>query len=148
MLFCQAWIAIMATRSNLAIPQTFPLEKPCSSNIGLMCYLVFWMSLYKDYLPPVRNTHEFLGTGSLYINELWLFLFLLTINLLMGIVQKIEAPSHPPNQDVLSYDILGYLRPPLPRLLICTISRKKVCSKNERLESSTQQIPGRKMILY
>ena len=82
MLFCQAWIAIMATRSNLAIPQTFPLEKPCGSNIGLMCYLVFWMSLYKDYLPPVRNTHEFLGTGSLYINELWLFLFLLTINLL------------------------------------------------------------------
>ena len=62
MLFCQAWIAIMATRSNLAIPQTFPLEKPCGSNIGLMCYLVFWMSLYKDYLPPVRNTHEFLGS--------------------------------------------------------------------------------------
>ena len=29
--------------------------------------------------PPVRNTHEFLGTGSLYIKELWLFLFLLTI---------------------------------------------------------------------
>ena len=82
MLFCQAWIAIMATRSNLAIPKTFPLEKQCGSNIGLMCYLVFWMSLYKDYLPPVRNTHEFLGTGSLYINELWLFLFLLTINLL------------------------------------------------------------------
>ena len=82
MLFCQAWIAIMATRSNLAIPKTFPLEKQRGSNIGLMCYLVFWMSLYKDYLPPVRNTHEFLGTGSLYINELWLFLFLLTINLL------------------------------------------------------------------
>ena len=82
MLFCQAWIAIMATRSNLAIPQTFSLEKPPGSNIGLMCYLVFWMSLYKDYLRLVRNTHEFLGTGSLYINELWLFLFLLTINLL------------------------------------------------------------------
>ena len=29
--------------------------------------------------PTVRSTHEFLGTGSLYIKELWLFLFLLTI---------------------------------------------------------------------
>ena len=82
MLFSQVWIAIRANRSNLAKPQTFPLEKLRGSNIGLMCYLVFWMSLYKDFLPPVRNTHEFLGTGSLYINELWLFLFLLTINLL------------------------------------------------------------------
>ena len=49
MLFCQIWIARRATRSNLAKPQTFLLEKPRGSYSGLRCSLVFWMSLYKDY---------------------------------------------------------------------------------------------------
>ena len=50
MLFCQVWIARRANRSNLAKPQTFPLEKPRGSNSGLRFSLVFWMSLYKDYI--------------------------------------------------------------------------------------------------
>ena len=49
MLFYQVWIARGATRTNLAKPQTFLLEKPRGSNSGLRCSLVFWMSLYKDY---------------------------------------------------------------------------------------------------
>ena len=49
MLFSQVWIAGRANKSNLAKPQTFPLEKLRSSNSGLRCSLVFWMSLYKDY---------------------------------------------------------------------------------------------------
>ena len=50
MLFCQVWIARRATTSNLTKPQTFPLEKPRRSYSGLRCSLVFWMSLYKDYI--------------------------------------------------------------------------------------------------
>ena len=50
MLFCQVWIARRATRYNLTKPQTFPLEKPRGLNSGLRCTLVFWMSLYKDYM--------------------------------------------------------------------------------------------------
>ena len=50
MLFCQVWIARRATTSNLTKPQTFPLEKPRGSYSGLRSSLVFWMSLYKDYL--------------------------------------------------------------------------------------------------
>ena len=49
MLFCQVWIVRRATTSNLTKPQTFPLEKPHSSNSGLRRFLVFWMSLYKDF---------------------------------------------------------------------------------------------------
>ena len=49
MLFCQVWIARRAITSNLAKPQTFPLEKLRGSYRGLKCSLVFWMSLYKDY---------------------------------------------------------------------------------------------------
>ena len=49
MLFCRIWMARRATRSNLAKPQTFPLENSRDSNSGLRFSLVFWMSLYKDY---------------------------------------------------------------------------------------------------
>ena len=49
MLFSQVWIPGRANRSNLEKPQNFPLEKLRSSNSGLRCSLVFWMSLYKDY---------------------------------------------------------------------------------------------------
>ena len=49
MVFCQVWIARRVSRSNLAKPQTFHLENPCSQKSGLRCSLVFWMSLYKDY---------------------------------------------------------------------------------------------------
>ena len=49
MLFCQVWIDRRASRSNLAKPQTFPLEKPRGLNSGLRFSLVFWMILYKDY---------------------------------------------------------------------------------------------------
>ena len=48
MLFCQVWIAKKAFTSNLAKPQTFPVEKLRSSYRGLKCSLVFWISLYKD----------------------------------------------------------------------------------------------------
>ena len=48
MLFCQVWIARSTTRSNMAKPQTFPLDNSRGSNSGLMFSLVFWMSLYKD----------------------------------------------------------------------------------------------------
>ena len=47
--FCQVWIVRKATRSNLAKPQTFSLEKQRGSNSGLRCSFIFWMSLYKDY---------------------------------------------------------------------------------------------------
>ena len=46
MLICHVWTARRATRSNLAKPQTFPLENPRGSNSGLRYSLVFWMSLY------------------------------------------------------------------------------------------------------
>ena len=49
MWFCQVWIVGKAITYNLAKPQTFPLEKPRSSNSGLRCCLVFWMNLYKVY---------------------------------------------------------------------------------------------------
>ena len=48
MSFCQVWIAKRAFTSNLAKPQTFPVEKLRSSYRGLKYSLVFWMSLYKD----------------------------------------------------------------------------------------------------
>ena len=48
MLFCQVWIARRAFTSNLAKPQTFPLEKLRGSYRGLKWSLAFWMSLYKD----------------------------------------------------------------------------------------------------
>ena len=60
MSFCQVWIARRATRSNLTKPQTFPLEKPRSSNTGLRCSLVFWMSLYKDY--------EYFAQGTQFVD--------------------------------------------------------------------------------
>ena len=50
MVFCQVWIVRRATTSNLTKPLTFPLEKPRGSNSGLRRSLVFWMSLYKDYV--------------------------------------------------------------------------------------------------
>ena len=59
MLFCQVWIAKRASRTNLAKPQTFPLENPRSSDSGLRFSLVFWMSLYKDYSPlPETNLNN------------------------------------------------------------------------------------------
>ena len=48
MSFCQVWIARKAARSNLAKPQTFPLEKPRGSISGLRCSFIFWMSFNKD----------------------------------------------------------------------------------------------------
>ena len=51
MLFCPVWIARRTTRHKLAKPQTYPLEKPRGSHSGLRCFHVFWMSLYKDYIP-------------------------------------------------------------------------------------------------
>ena len=65
MLFCQVWIDRRATRSNLAKPQTFPLENPRGSESGLRFSLVFSMSLYKDY----DST-----TSNLLINEALTFL--------------------------------------------------------------------------
>ena len=50
MLFCQVLKAQKPSRSNLAKPQTFPLEKPRNSISGLRCSHAFWMSLYKDYI--------------------------------------------------------------------------------------------------
>ena len=55
MLLSQVWIPGRANRSNLEKPQNFPLEKLRSSNSGLRCSLVFWMSLYKDYLNGGRE---------------------------------------------------------------------------------------------
>ena len=57
-------MARRATRSNLAKPQTFLLENMCGSNSGLSCSLVFWMSLYKDYIegetaPPTSQFVRF-----------------------------------------------------------------------------------------
>ena len=69
MLFCQVWIARRATRSNLAKPQTFPLENPRGSNSGLRFPLVFWMSLHKDYPSPPKNVAIELKRGvSPYIS--------------------------------------------------------------------------------
>ena len=50
MLFCKVWIARRAATSNLAKYQTIALEKQLGSNSGLRFALVFWMSLYKDYM--------------------------------------------------------------------------------------------------
>ena len=63
MQFCQIWIARRATRSNLANPQTFPLEKPRGSYSGLRFALVFWMSLYKAYIQRVTTTLN--STGNI-----------------------------------------------------------------------------------
>ena len=52
MLFCKVWMARRATTSNLTKSQTLPLEKSRGSNSGLRFSPVFWMSKYKDYLPP------------------------------------------------------------------------------------------------
>ena len=62
MLFCQFWIARRPSRSDLAKPQTFPLEKPRGSSSGLRFSLVFWMSLYKDkksYKMKVPSLYEY-----------------------------------------------------------------------------------------
>ena len=63
MLFCQDWIDRRATRSNLAKPQTFPLEKPRGSNSGLRCSLVFWwwltvVTAQQQPQPQQQNNHN------------------------------------------------------------------------------------------
>ena len=65
MLFCQVWIARRTTRPTLAKPQNFPLEKPRVSSSGLRCFLVFWMSLYKDY-PEGAAKFKFKTTKRFY----------------------------------------------------------------------------------
>ena len=65
MLFCQFWIARRAITSNLVNPQIFQLEKLRFSNSGLRCFLVFWMSLYKDY-PEGAAKFKFKTTKRFY----------------------------------------------------------------------------------
>ena len=64
------------------------------------------------------------------------------------IVQKIETPPPaPPNLDVLSLDILRYLRPPLPHPLVWTISRKKFVPKTKDYNLQRSRYQRKKMIL-
>ena len=73
MLFCQVWIYGSANRSNLAKPQTFPLEKPRGLNCVLKFSFVFWMSLYKDYTSAIAGGVHIFG---IYFNFVlyWLML--------------------------------------------------------------------------
>ena len=83
-----------------------------------MGYGQIWLLCSRNNEMPSNLFHNFL---VLHLREA------LKNSQILDIVQKIP----PPNWDVLSLDILIWLRPPLPRPLIWTISRKSLVSKGK-----------------